>query len=148
MSASKSGQPPFEVWRTPIGEQDYRKLRADVKRVVESKEQALGREGCAAADYRLSGESADRFCVVHLMRDWRMVVGFPAPIEVAVLLIGRHVRGSSIDVYTRFYRGLGIGVPSAQRKKPPCCDEAGMAPVDTDAVERIAAGTKRLAQGR
>jgi hypothetical protein len=148
VSASRSGRPPFEVWRTPIGEQDYRKLRADVKRAVEAKEKALEREGCAAADYRLSGELADRFCSLHLMRDWRMVIGFPSPSEVAVLVIGRHVRGSRLDVYGRLYRGLGIGVPSTQRKKPPCCDETETAPVDTDAVERIVAGTKRLARGR
>lgn len=148
MSGSKPGPPPFEVWRTPIGEQDYRKLRADVKRVVRSKEESLACEGCAAADYRLSGELADRFCSLHLMRDWRMVVGFPSPSEVAVLLIGRHVSGIGRDVYGRLYRGLGITVPGAERKKPPCCDETGTAPVDTDVVERIAAGTKRLAQDR
>ncbi len=113
-----------------------------------AKEEALEREGCAAADYRLSGELADRFCSLHLMRDWRMVVGFPSPSEVVVLLIGRHVRGFRGDVVRASYRGLGISVPSAQRKKPPRCDETGTAPVDTEAVERIVAGTKRLAQGR
>jgi len=103
-------------------------LRADVQQAVDSKEHALARDGCAAADYRLSGALADRFCSLHLMRDWRMIVGFPAPKEVAVLLIGRHIHGSQRDVYTRFYSSLGITVPSAQRKKPPCCEETGTAP--------------------
>jgi hypothetical protein len=82
------------------------------------------------------------------MRDWRMIVGFPAPGEVAVLLVGRHIRGSQRDLYERFYSGLGISVPSVQRKKPPCCEETGIAPVDAEAVQRIAAGTKALARGR
>lgn len=148
MSGRKSSRPSFDVWRTPIGEEDYRKLRADVQQVVDSKEDALARDGCAAADYRLSGALADRFCSLHLMRDWRMTVGFPAPGEVAVLLVGRHIRGSQRDLYGRFYSGLGISVPSVQRKKPPCCEETGIAPVDAKAVQRIAAGTKALARGR
>jgi hypothetical protein len=138
----------FDVRRTPVAEEDYRKLRADVQHVVDSKEDALAHEGCAAADYRLSGESADRFCALHLMRDWRMIVGFPAPREVAVVLVGRHIRGSRHDVYGRFYKGLGINVPGAERKKPPCCGETGAAPVDAEAVRRIAAGTKALVHGR
>jgi hypothetical protein len=148
VSGRKSSRPSFDVWRTHIGEEDYRKVRADVQQVVDSKEDALARDGCAAADYRLSGELADRFCSLHLMRDWRMIVGFPAPGEVAVLLVGRHIRGSQHDVYGRFYSGLGISVPSMQRKKPPCCEETGIAPVDAETVQRIAAGTKALAQGR
>jgi hypothetical protein len=148
VSERRSSRPSFDVWRTPIGEEDYRTLRADVQQVVDSKEDALARDGCAAADYRLSGESADRFCSLHLMRDWRMIVGFPAPQEVAVLLVGRHIHGSQRDVYERFYRGLGISIPSVRRKKPPCCEETGIAPVDTEAVQRIAAGTKALARGR
>jgi hypothetical protein len=108
VSGRKPSRPSFDVWRTPIAEEDYRKLRADVRQVAGSKEQALARDGCAAADYRLSGELADRFCSLHLMRDWRMIVGFPAPKEVAVLLIGRHIHGSQRDIYGRFYSSLGI----------------------------------------
>jgi hypothetical protein len=40
-----------------------------VQQVVDSKEDALARDGCAAADYRLSGALADRFCSLHLMRE-------------------------------------------------------------------------------
>jgi hypothetical protein len=148
VSGRRSGRPAFDVWRTQVGEDDCRKLRADLRQVVATKEDALARDGCAAADYRLSGESADRFCSLHLMRDWRMIVGFPAPRQVAVVLVGRHIRGSRRDVYGRFYKGLGIAVPGVERKKPPCCGETGVAPVDADAVRRIAAGTKALVQGR
>jgi len=148
VSGRKSGRPSFDAWRTRIGEEDYRKLRADVQQVVDSKEDTLARDGCAAADYRLSGELADRFCSLHLMRDWRMIVGFPTPGEVAVLLVGRHIHGSQRDVYGRFYSGLGISIPNVRRKKPPCCEETGIAPVDAEAVQRIATGTKALAQGR
>ena len=45
-----------------------------MQQVVDSKEEALAHDGCATADYRLSGELADRFCSLHLMRDWRMIV--------------------------------------------------------------------------
>jgi hypothetical protein len=32
-SGRKPSRPSFDVWRTPIAEEDYRKLRADVRQV-------------------------------------------------------------------------------------------------------------------
>jgi hypothetical protein len=71
--------PAFDVWFTPTGRQDYRDLRADLQREVDAAVARLERHGCAAADYRLAGSDSDigRICVVHLQRDWRLILGFP-----------------------------------------------------------------------
>jgi hypothetical protein len=60
----------------------------------------LERRGCKAADYHLEGDEVERFCVVNLGRDWRMIVAFPEGDEVAVILVGRHIeRRPEVDVY-------------------------------------------------
>jgi hypothetical protein len=108
---------------------------------------ALERRGCAAAHYRLAGPNSDigRVCVVHLSRDWRLILGFPAKHEVAVLLIGRHLRGAR-NVYARLYRLLGVHAPTEERNKPPCCTD-GEPPVDAALVQRIVTNAKRLRRG-
>lgn len=134
----------FDVWFTPIGRADYHELRADVKREVDEAVAALQRSGCAAAHYRLAGTAADvgHVCVVHLARDWRMILGFPAPHEVTVLLVGRHLRGAR-SIYHRLYRLLDVTDPTEERDKPPCCEE-GDPPLDARLVERVVANARRL----
>lgn len=135
----------FEVWFTPIGREDYTELRADIRSQVDAAKAALEQRGCAAADYRLSGEHDElgHICVVHLARDWRVILGFPAPSEVTILLIGRHLRGAR-SIYRRLYRLLDVSEPPDERKKPPCCGEGGEPPVDAELVERIVAIAKRM----
>lgn len=133
----------FDVWFTPIGEEDRRDLRGDVRAQVERARADLERRGCAAAHYRLSGEREDfgHICSVHLMRDWRMLVGFPEPDEVCVLIVGRHTRGPS-SVYRRLYLLLGVDEPVGERNKPPCCQPAGESPIDAELVARLIAAAK------
>lgn len=97
----------------------------------------LARHGCKAANYRLSGHPVDHLCVVTLGRDFRMIIGFPAPGEVAVLLIGRHVNSPSTNVYERLYRLLGAENPGEPRNKPPCCED-GNSTVDQHLVDFLA----------
>jgi hypothetical protein len=134
----------FDVWFTPIGRVDYNDLRADVRREVDAAVARLERRGCAAADYRLAGADSDlgRICVIRLMRDWRLILGFPASREVTVLLIGRHLRGAR-SIYQRLYRLLGVSEPTEERNRPPCCED-GKPPVDGALVDRIVTNAKRL----
>lgn len=89
MNARKTGTPAFDVWFTPVGREDHHNLRTDIRREVDAAVAALERRGCAAAHYRLAGADSDigRVCVVHPSRDWRLILGFRAEHEVAVLLI-------------------------------------------------------------
>lgn len=135
----------FDVWYTPTGREDYNNLRADIRSQVDAAQAALERRGCAAADYRLSGEHDDlgRHCVVHLDRDWRVILGFPASNEVVVLLIGQHLRGAR-NIYARLYRLLDVFSPPDERKKPPCCGKGGEPPVAPEIIDRIVVNAKRL----
>jgi plasmid maintenance system killer protein len=147
VNAGKTGTPAFDVWFTPVGREDYNDLRADLRREVDSAVAALERRGCAAAHYRLAGANSDvgRICVIHLSREWRIILGFPAENEVAVLLIGRHLRGAR-SVYERLYRLLGVKAPTEERSKPPCCQD-DEPPVAAELVSGIVANAKRLRRG-
>lgn len=147
MNARKTGTSAFDVWFTPGGREDYNELRADLRREVDSAVAALEAAGCAAAQYRLAGADSDvgRVCVIHLSRDWRLILGFPAADEVAVLLIGRHLRDAR-NVYARLYRLLRVDAPTEERKKPPCCTD-DQPPVDAALVRRIVRNAKRLRRG-
>jgi hypothetical protein len=139
----------FDVWFTPIAEEDYRELRADIRAEADAAKAELECRGCAAADYRLSGEGDDlgHVCSLHLLRDWRMLVGFPAADEVCVLIIGRHRRGSR-NVYRRLYLLLEIDEPADERRKPPCCKSGDEPPVDPKLVDLLIAVAKRQRRRR
>ena len=139
----------FRVRATPTAKRDIDGLSGKAKDAFWQKYAELEREGCAAADYRLVGEIADRICSVHLYGSWRALVGFPASDQVAVLIVERHeARRGELDVYRRLYRQLGIGQPSETRTKPPCCEEDGAAPVEPELIDRFVEGAKRLRRER
>jgi hypothetical protein len=111
---------------------------------VERVEADLARRGWAA-NYRLTGERVERICCIHLhgTGQWRILVGFPAAREVAVLMVGQHDERSARNVYRRLYASLGIADPPAgTRDKPPCCDETGGPPEH----EQIAQGIEAAAR--
>jgi hypothetical protein len=58
----------------------------------------LAAEGCAAADYRLTGDTVDRICALHFYAKYRALVSFPKEEHVVIVLIAEHDRGSK-DVY-------------------------------------------------
>jgi len=64
-----------------------------------------------------------------------------------VLAVGPH-DGSASDIYNLITTALGIAPSADERTKPPCCDEAGWAPVDEAASEELAAAIDRLARVR
>ena len=135
----------FDVWWTPAGAASAKGLDKPIADAVDRVEAELERVGCAAASYRLTGEILEHICVVHLPYDYRMLVAFPSEREVAILLVGRHVRSPVLDVYARLCRALGLQVPSGERTKPPCCEgEKDEPPVDRELVDRFEDGVKRL----
>lgn len=101
-------------------------------------------EGCAAADYRLSGDAVDHICSLHLYGRFRALVCFPDQETIVILLVGEHLRDHPDDVYRGLYELLGIAAPEARRAKPPCCGDAGEPPVDPDLVDRFRASANRL----
>jgi hypothetical protein len=105
-------------------------------------------EGCAAADYRLSGDAVDRICSLHLYGRFRALVCFPDNESILILLVGEHLRGHPDDVYDSLYELLGIATPEARRAKPPCCDGEGEPPVDPDLVDRFRTSANRLRRRR
>ncbi len=129
--------PKFVVWPTPVGDRMLRELQGAVRANAKKAMDDLERRGCRAADWRLEGDAVENFCVIDLGRDWRMIIAFPEPDEVAVLLVGRHLdRRPAIDIYRRLYDNLGIELPTTIDRKghPPCC-ETGRASVDRQLVD-------------
>jgi hypothetical protein len=146
-------RPRFDVWPTPIGQEDLNRLRGRAKTRWGQVEQELQRQGCKAAGYRLQGDGVDSLCCVHLTDDWRLITSFPATGDVCVVLVGQHVLSagarrsdnpdalSSLDVYASLYHGLGLtnwpdGDPEHGQ---PCCEDAMDPPLDADAAERFKA---------
>lgn len=138
----------FDVWPTPIATDDFETLPNDVDKVVGQKLRELQRQGCAAADYRLSGADVEHICIVRLPRRHRMVIAFPDEEEVAILLVGPHDETNpEVNVYTRLYESLNIEVPAGERRKPPCCSD-GQPPVDAELVDNFLDGSKKLRLGK
>jgi hypothetical protein len=86
----------------------------------------------------------EQICVLKLCDNPRMLLFFPAPKEVAILLVGPHERENpKIDTYRRLYELVGIAVPDDEHRRPPCCEE-DEAPVDFARLGRITGRTKEL----
>ena len=84
--------PNFEVWPTAVADRQLRDLRGETRKNAKKAMDRLERRGWEAADYHLEGDEVERFCVVDLGRDWRMIVAFPERDEVAVILVGGSLR--------------------------------------------------------
>jgi hypothetical protein len=116
------------------------KLRPALVRVVDR----LAREGCRAADYALSGDPPwPHLCAKHF-DGWRVIVAFPTLDEVVILKIARHDRAH--DPYREIADELGVPVSTARRTKPPCCDPAGVPPVDQEILERLEGAFSKLSR--
>jgi hypothetical protein len=86
----------------------------------------LRANGCASLNYRLSGDDLlSKICVAHLSGPLRVVVAFSAHNVATILLIGPHDnKDPFMDVYSQLYELAGLKEPpTAERTKPPCCDE-------------------------
>jgi hypothetical protein len=106
----------------------------------------LEAEGCAAADYRLTGEVVERICSLHVYGRYRALVCFPDEESVVVVLVAGHRRGASGDAYGSLYELLEIPEPTGKRNKPPCCGEDGEPPVDQELFDRLLLAIKVLSR--
>ncbi len=65
-----------------------------------------------------------------------MLVAWLAREHAVVIAVGRHDE-SSQDVYATLLGDLGLEVSTEERKKPPCCDEEGLPPLNADLATAI-----------
>lgn len=111
----------------------------------------LAHSGCAALGYRATGpEPLPRLCVKHLRGPDRVVVAFPSPDVVWVLLVGPHDDDPGRNLYDVLYEMAGVRPKlSEKRTKPPCCSDAGTPPLaDADLVDDLVARARALARAR
>jgi len=145
----------FDVWPTRIAESDRSQLRGPVARAADRQKQELERQGCKAAGYRLHGAGVEHVCSVRLTGSWRMITAFPAPREVAILLIGEHLLSAerrdpdrtdppaALDVYASLYRGLGLtDWPVGDPEHPDRCCKGASPPVDPMLVDRFISASR------
>lgn len=135
----------FQVSITPTGQRSVKALRGKARKSFDAAVQRLASEGCAAGDYRLSGEVVEHICSLQLYGLHRALVCFPDDESVVVLIVGEH-RDSypKLDVYRSLYRLLELPEPPAKRTKPPCCDESGKPPVDPNLLDHFHDRAKAL----
>jgi mRNA-degrading endonuclease RelE of RelBE toxin-antitoxin system len=139
----------FSISITPTGQRSVDALRGKARKSFDAAVRRLAAEGCKAGDYRLTGEGADHICAMHLYGRYRLLIGFPDDRQVVVLLVGEHKTDDpDLDVYRSLYRLLDLPEPTTKRTKPPCCDEAGQGPVDSEVFDRFSAGAKALVRRR
>lgn len=119
----------LRVYTTPIAERQIASLRGPHKRTFDNFLIQLTRIGCAALDYRLTGEPPlPSLCVKHLRAQDRAVVAFQDD-DAWILLVGPHNDADqAADVYTALYTLAGVPAPETPRTKPPCCGTADRAP--------------------
>ena len=98
-----------------------------------------------AAGYRLSGGDLEYVYCRHLYGNDRTLTAWPGVDHAVVLAVGPHDR-SSTDVYDILLGALDLAVPDDERNKPPCCDEDGAAPTDTETASIIVDAVEALAR--
>jgi hypothetical protein len=128
---------------TPTARRQADALRGKAAAAYGEMIERLAAEGCAAADYRLTGDTVNRICALHFYAKYRALVCFPEEGHAVLVLIAEHDRGSK-DVYAALYELLGMSQPKGKRSKPPCCDDDGEPPIDPELLDRLVTAAKRL----
>lgn len=139
---------PVAASLTSRASQQVSMLRSQDRKAYDQFLMALRARGCESLQYRLTGEGLlERLCVVHLAGRLRVVVAFESNEAATILLVGPHTDDPSIDVYGQLYALAGVEqVPSAPRRKPPCCSGDGMPPeVDTAILDDLVQRARELA---
>lgn len=103
--------------------------------------------GCEAAGYRLAGDELDHICCRHLYGDDRLLTVWPGDEHAVVILVARHSPEPG-GVYDQLLESLDIDMPPDERDKPPCCDEEGEPPADSDVANAVADAVEQSARRR
>jgi len=128
----------LRVTITPTGRRSVEALRGKVRKSFDAAVKRLAAEGCAAGDYRLTGEDIEHICAIHLYGRHRALIAFPDEASVVILLVGEHLADDpELDIYRSLYRLLQLPEPSTKRTKPPCCREDGEPPVAPELFDRF-----------
>lgn len=139
-------QAKFKLTKTRSADVGLKAVPVLLRASVQDRLRQLAAEGCRAADYALSGDPPwPHLCSIHV-DGWRIIVCFPSADEVAVVKVAPH--DPVHDPYRELADELGIGVSTAKRTKPPCCDPQGTAPVDAAVVAAVEEGFDRLGARR
>lgn len=135
-------KPKFTVTRGAGAVGDLKTVPTNLRPALTQIVERLGREGCRAAGYALSGEPPwPHLCAVHF-DGWRVIVAFPAADEVAIVKVAPHDQAN--DPYREIADELRVPVSTDERTKPPCCDPQGEPPVDAAVVEQLDAAFSKL----
>jgi hypothetical protein len=86
--------------------------------------------------------------VLVLPSGWRLVMDFPAPRELRILLLAPHTKDS--DPYGVIAEALGVERAPGGKDKPACCDDEGTPPEPPplDVKQLEAAAPRRRARRR
>jgi hypothetical protein len=136
-----------EVRATPPADKIIQNLSKGPRNAYDQFEADLASRGCAALAYRLSGESLDHLCVVHLTGSMRVVVAFDSATVAYIVLVGKHdSRRPPLDVYQQLYALAGHEPPDeAGRDKPPCCDTGtGEPPIEPALLDDLLTRMRRF----
>ncbi|MER5864569.1 hypothetical protein [Kitasatospora sp. NPDC002040] len=142
---------PTRVETTNLAAADALKLRGSEKKSFLDWTYDLEQRGCAALDYRLTGEPpVNQICVKHLFGNLRAIVAFDGDGTAWIVMVGPHDESDQENnIYTRLWNLLELDAPPAgTRTKPACCSPEGLAPSDEamveDLVDRCRAKARRL----
>lgn len=140
-----------QVLSTPLADKQAAGLRGPNRKSFDAFIAELGRRGCAAMHYRLSGNPpVGRLCSVHLRGSWRAIVAFEEPDRAWIVLVGEHLEEPHRSVYELLYRLVDhVPEPGEGRRKPPCCgDEGEPQLVDLDVVDALSARVRDVVPRR
>ncbi|GLZ30540.1 hypothetical protein Lesp02_27290 [Lentzea sp. NBRC 105346] len=142
----------IEVFETHTASTQAAGLRGRARVAYDRFLDELAHSGCAALGYRVTGpEPLPRLCVKHLRGADRVVVAFPSPRSVWVLLVGPHDDDPGRNLYDVLYEMAGVRPKlSEKRMKPPCCSDDTRTPplADDDLIDDLVQRARALARAR
>lgn len=142
----------IQVVETPVAGSQASGLRGSARQAYDRFLDELAHSGCAALGYRVTGpDPLPRLCVKHLRGADRVVVAFPSPDTVWVLLVGPHDDDPGRNLYDALYELAGVRPRTGdKRTKPRCCDDDTGAPpvVDADLIDDLVARARAITRAR